>query len=427
MEGQIAAALPGPRVADVSESASLATIQRELLGSGESQLVEYFLGEHGSVVWVIGRDSVTLERLPARPVIERLARKASALMAESHDRHKRVRARLAAEALAAMVVEPIARSLTAPRLVIVPDGALAGVSFAALPLEATADAPLLIDRFEITRLPSASVGVALGRRGASPAPAGRLAVVADPVFDRHDPRVRGGSDGSAARPRSAAPAAAAVTRAMGTGELARLEATAREAQAIASFTEPDQRRLLLGFDAERRRVLDGALCGYRVVHFATHGLVLGRLSGLVMSQVDRRGRPVDGFLRSWEVYDLGLRADLVVLSACRTGLGHRLPGEGVMGLSRAFLASGASQVLVSLWDVGDRATAGLMERFYRGYLAQGLPPATALREAQRWVRAQPEWSAPTIGPASCSRACRAETLRAARPSAGVTRHGTGRV
>ena len=113
VEGQIAAALPGPRVADVSESASLATIQRELLGSGESQLVEYFLGEHGSVVWVIGRDSVTLERSPARPVIERLARKASALTAESHYRHKRVRGGLAAEALAAMVVEPIARSLTA--------------------------------------------------------------------------------------------------------------------------------------------------------------------------------------------------------------------------------------------------------------------------------------------------------------------------
>ena len=217
-----------------------------------------------------------------------------------------------------------------------------------------------------------------------------------------------------------------MTRAVGTGELARVEATAREAQAIASFTEPDQRRLRLGFDAERRRVLDGALSGYRVVYFATHGLVLGRLSGLVLSKVDRRGRPVDGFLRSWEVDDLGLRAHLVVLSACRTGPGAPPSGGGGHGVvarvPRVRRLPGARQP-VGRGRLVDRRAHGAVRR---GYLAQG-PPRRPRSAKSAMVRGQPEWSVPTIGPASCSRACRAETLRAARPSAGAADHGTGRV
>jgi len=397
VEGQIESTRPGGDLADLAAPVTLETVQHELLRSGEVQLVELYLGERASVAWVLGADSVSVERLPPRQEIERLARQASELMAESYDRRKRVRGRLAAEALAQVVVEPVAASLTAPHLVIIADGALTGVSFAALPLAGEDEAPLLGDRFEITRLPSASVGVALERRSPVAAPRGRLAVVADPVFEPDDPRLRGERMASVASTPSAGAATEpviSVTRAAGVGRISRLEGAGEEARAIASFVPPKARRLLLGFDADRRKILDGAVSGYRVVHFATHGLVLGKLSGLVLSQVDRQGQPIDGFLRSWEVYDLGLQADLVVLSACKTGMGHYLAGEGMMGLSRAFLAAGASQVLVSLWDVDDRATAALMERFYRAYLVDGQSPSRALHQAQEWMRAQPQWRSP---------------------------------
>lgn len=399
VEGQIDAASPSGNLGEVASPAGLATVQADLLSSGDTALVELYLGEHASVVWVVRADSMVVERLPPRRVIERLARRASALMAESHDRHKRVQARLAAEALSAEIITPILPALTAPHLAIVADGALNTVSFAALPLAANAESPLLGERFELTRLPSASVGVALRHREPIRSPRGRLAVVADPVFEPDDPRWPG-RDPSAPPRLSALRGAGepgslrSLTRAAGLDRMPRLEASGREARAIARLVAPDQRKLLLGLDADRREILHGAVSGYRVVHFATHGLVLGKLSGLVLSQVDRRGRPIDGLLRSWEVFDLGLRADLVVLSACRTGRGHYLAGEGVMGLSRAFLAAGSSQVLVSLWDVDDRATAALMERFYQAHLVDGLPFSMALRRAQDWVRSRPEWSAP---------------------------------
>jgi CHAT domain-containing protein len=110
--------------------------------------------------------------------------------------------------------------------------------------------------------------------------------------------------------------------------------------------------------------------------------------------VDRNGNPTDGFLRLHEVYDLSLAADLVVLSGCRTALGKEVKGEGLLGLTRGFLYAGASRVMASLWPVRDRATAELMRRFYRGLLQDGLPPAAALRAAQRSLRRDPRWRDP---------------------------------
>ena len=135
-------------------------------------------------------------------------------------------------------------------------------------------------------------------------------------------------------------------------------------------------------------MLSGRLAGYRLVHFATHGILDAdhpELSGLLLS---------DGFLRAHEIYRLSLPADLVVLSACRTALGREMRGEGLVGLTRGFLHAGARGVLVSLWEVEDRATAELMRRFYRGMLKEGRPPAEALRHAQAALRREPGWEAP---------------------------------
>jgi CHAT domain-containing protein len=136
---------------------------------------------------------------------------------------------------------------------------------------------------------------------------------------------------------------------------------------------------------------------YRIIHFATHGLLNSEtpgLTGIVLSLVDQTGQPVDGFLRLNGVYNLSLKADLVVLSGCKTGLGKDVKGEGLLGLTRGFMFAGTPRVVVSLWDVNDRATAELMKQFYKAMLGKGLRPAAALREAQIAMWRDRRWSAP---------------------------------
>ena len=99
----------------------------------------------------------------------------------------------------------------------------------------------------------------------------------------------------------------------------------------------------------------------------------------MLAQVDPHGRPeANGFLHLADIYELDLRADLVVLSACQSALGREVRGEGMMGMTRGFFYAGAERVLVSLWNVNDRVTVELMRRFYRGMLVEGLSPAAAL-------------------------------------------------
>src|SRR5207253_2026523 len=119
----------------------------------------------------------------------------------------------------------------------------------------------------------------------------------------------------------------------------------------------------IDFQANRATVLNGNLSQYRYVHFATHGLLDSErpgLSSLVLSMVDEKGQPQNGFLRANDIYNLKLPAELVVLSACQTGLGKDIKGEGLVGLTRGFMYAGAARVVVSLWNVNDKATADLM-------------------------------------------------------------------
>jgi CHAT domain-containing protein len=165
-----------------------------------------------------------------------------------------------------------------------------------------------------------------------------------------------------------------------------------------SLVPAASRREQLDFDANLANAINGDLAQYRIVHFATHGFLNSRhpeLSGIVLSLFDERGQEQDGFLRAHQIYDLKLPADLVVLSGCRTGLGKEIRGEGLIGLTRAFMHAGSARVLVSLWDVNDEATSELMQRFYVNLLGpQKLSPAAALRAAQMSMAAEKRWSAP---------------------------------
>lgn len=395
-----ALAASDPRLASLADPRPLDpdAIRRDLLDPG-TVLLEYALGEEASHLWVVSSAGLASHVLPPRAVIEAEARRLHGLLAGGPRRETEAATRLAAAALGRTLLAPAAADIAGRRLVIVPYGALHYVPFAALPDPAAADpvkAPPLVRGHEIVHLPSASVAPFLRRdRATAPPATGLVAVLADPVLEADDPRLPGrmaraagdGPDGDLLR----------SVGETGLERLGRLRHTRREAEAIRAAAGGGRVLAALDFDASRETATSGALGGYRIVHFATHGLANARtpaLSGIVLSMFDREGRPRDGFLRAHDLYDLDLGAELVVLSACRTALGGELRGEGLLGLVRGFMDAGAPRVVASLWDVRDEATAELMGRFYRGMLQDGMSPAAALRAAQLGMLAEPRFASP---------------------------------
>jgi CHAT domain-containing protein len=169
------------------------------------------------------------------------------------------------------------------------------------------------------------------------------------------------------------------------------------AEEVAATSGRTRVRVELDFAANRENALSAASSKVSVLHFATHALLDERrpeLSGIVLSLVGPDGRPRNGFLRLVDIYQWRIRAQLVVLSACRTALGTRLENEGQIGLVRGFFYAGASDVLATLWSVDDRATAIFMGKFYQALLRDRLSPSAALRRAQNEIRKDARWSDP---------------------------------
>lgn len=387
LEDEIRAAYPKLAAARNAQPFTAAQIQSELL-DGDTAMVEYFLGSEKSLAWVATPSTIEARELPKRATVEQAAVRLHELLSAGDQRARRHDLDAAAARLASLILAPLPLPRGARRLIIVPDGALFYVPFAALP---TPRGPL-VDRYEITMAPSASALILLRQSGARAAASASLAVFADPVFRSDDPRVRG-------RQASAARNDPDLTRSagdIGLKTLQRLPATRIEAETIASLA-PGPTRKALDFDASREAVLQEELGRYRVVHFATHALVNTQhpeLSGIVLSLVDRRGQPVDGFLRVPDLYSLRGATDLVVLSACRTAAGKQLRGEGIVGLVSGFMHGGTPRIVASYWNVKDQPTAEVMKRFYRGLFADHLPPAAALRAAQRSMRNEERWQSP---------------------------------
>ena len=216
----------------------------------------------------------------------------------------------------------------------------------------------LIVKHEIITAPSASVVAVLRQETAGRKPAEKaLAVLADPVFSADDARVA--HRRKVVQTTAAQYAASGDSVRSGAGlsaqEFVRLRFSRKEAEEIARLAPPDMTLKALDFDASRDTVLSAGVGQYRIVHFATHSLLNNQhpeLSGVVLSLVDRSGRPQNGFLRLYDIYNLRLGSDLVVLSACQTALGGEIKGEGLIGLTRGFLYAGAPRVVATL--VGDR-------------------------------------------------------------------------
>jgi CHAT domain-containing protein len=178
--------------------------------------------------------------------------------------------------------------------------------------------------------------------------------------------------------------------------LGRLVFSRQEVDSIYSQFPAAQTSKFVDFGASLPSVTSPNLSQYRIIHLATHGLLDSEhpeRSALVMSLVDRFGNSQPGFLKMGDVFNLKLPADLVVLSACETALGSDIKGEGLVGLTRAFMYAGARRIVASSWKVDDLATAELMTSFYKN-LAQGQSAPVALRAAKLGIMQKPGWSSP---------------------------------
>jgi CHAT domain-containing protein/predicted negative regulator of RcsB-dependent stress response len=434
-----------PRLATLTQPGRLrAEDIQGIIKDDDTLLLEFALGEERSYLWIVSRHAIASYELPGRSTIEELSHRTyelltarqlrvaqslpvdEATMKESDAEYWRQSA-----ALSTMLLGPASGLLGSKRLLIVSDGFLKYIPFEALPVPnqspvgtSAEGLELLFFNHEIVGLPSALTLAAIrDERPTADTVTKTVVVIADPVFERDDPRVVASGSESVARAKEEGDAlylAGALrdfTGQDGQPLIARLPSTLREAKAIMAVTPPDEGTTVIGFAATKERIVSDELRVYRIVHFATHGLLNNEspgLSGIILSLVDEQGKSRAGFLRLHDIYNMNLSADLVVLSACRTGLGRNVQGEGVVGLTSGFMYAGAKSVIASLWKVDDDATAELMSHFYAAMLKDGLPPAAALKTAKREMWKQGRWRAPFYWAAFTLQGEYKADLRAAR-------------
>ena len=388
-------------------------------------LLEYSLGDEHSFLWAVTPTSLDVYELPKREEIEARAQRVLNLLTarqqtpgEYEIQSTRITKADAdywteAAALSKTLLGPVAAQLGNKRLAVVASGALQYIPFAALPevdgqgLGSSKNQPLIVNH-EIVSLPSASL-LAVERRNLQKRGVATksLAVIADPVFEKNDPRIKQfATNMKVQTPKSqidninhnALLRAALEVDGSDSHGFSRLLYSRVEANKILStMGDRSDRFAALDFAANRKTAFSADLGKYRYIHFATHGLldeVHPELSGLVLSLINEKGQQQDGFLRLHDIYNLKLSADLVVLSACRTGLGKQIKGEGLVGLTQGFMYAGSPRVVASLWKVQDDSTAELMASFYSAILKEGKRPAAALREAQLSMSRTKAWQAP---------------------------------
>ena len=439
IENQIRTASPRYASLTSNQPLTLSDVQQKVLDD-QTVLVEYALQSDASYLWVAGRSGVNLYKLPARSNLEKLATDLRAQLIPSKLQRRIVGIDVvaaqperglgiassapedaaafvaAANALYKAAIEPAVGAIGEKRLLVVADGALNYVPFEVL-LKSSESGDFsslgyLIKSNEIIYAPSASVVAGIRQqRGKS---SGRsMLIVADPVFNSNDARARKTTPNTMANAsevrglgiQSALTDVAgqgAVTSAQSTKmeglPLARLTGTRTEAEQISKLAKSagGQADLWLDLDASEDNLDSRDIGKYRVVHIATHGLLNAerpQFTGVVLSLVGNKNQ--DGFLRTDEIFNLRLGSPLVMLSACETGLGKEKRGEGVMGLTRAFMYAGAPTVGVTLWSVADKSTADLMTDFYRRLLAaDDTSPSGALRQAQLTMITAKKYSAP---------------------------------
>ncbi|WP_146034030.1 CHAT domain-containing protein, partial [Nostoc cycadae] len=387
------AALTQPQIPSVPE------IQQQILDD-DTLLLQYSLGEERSYLWLVSKTSISSYELPKRADIETLVKQFNYLLkirsySLSNDREIGAESGLGAfrssdvvAKLSQILLQPVADKLGNKRLLVVGDGALQYLPFAALPQPETVGKKIqpLIAKHEIISLPSASTLAIIRREHKNRKIAPKtLAILADPVFSKDDDRLK------SIVMQNVPPATNSKF------SFDRLPFTRQEAEAILALIPKPQTLQALDFAANRAFVTSPQLSDYRIIHLATHGIFDTEnptSSGIVLSLFDEKGKLENGFLRLQDIFNLKLPAELIVLSACQTGLSKEIKGEGLVGLTRGFMYAGSPRVLVSLWNVDDEATSELMQKFYTKILKQKLTPAVALRSAQLELWQEQDYSRP---------------------------------
>jgi CHAT domain-containing protein/Tfp pilus assembly protein PilF len=402
IQSQVRTASPRYAALTQPQPLTLSEIQKQILDEN-TILLQYSLGEVRSYLWVVTSTGLTSYELPKRADIETAATAFRTAIISKYDKYIPQKVAVASANLAQLILQPAAAQLGNKRLLIVPDGVLHYTPFPALTLAQTdgqnTNVPLIVEH-EIITLPSASTLAILRQNYADRKPPSQtLAILADPVFSPTDERVKGQL--TPATTEQLESNNLGLNRSLRASDRGwppeRLRFTRQEAQTILSLVPSDSSSQKIDFSASRTTATDGSLANYQIVHFATHGIANNKnpeLSGIVMSMVDDKGNLVNGFLRLTDIFNLKLAANLVVLSACQSGMGQNIKGEGMVGLTRGFMYAGAQRVAVSLWNVDDEGTSVLMQKFYQKMLQQKLAPAAALRAAQIEMMQQEKWKSP---------------------------------
>ncbi len=369
-----------PKFADLSEGKTISVNEIQDLLDDKTVLVEYKLGKKRSFVWLVTKDSIDIYKLPPRKVIEKKAKEFYESVV-ANKRNAKVETDKLSKHLREVLFGHFADELSGKRIAVVADGILQYLPFSALQ---DAESNYLADTNEVIILPSASVLAQIRNNSTELKQNGKtVAIFADPVFDKEDFRISKNSNNKSANQNLELNR---VLRDFRFGEtLPRLLASRLEARNISKLLSKNKVSVQLGFQANLENIRTANLSDYRILHFATHGLLNTahpELSGLVFSLYDKNGKSQDGFLSLNDIYNLNLSSDMVVLSACQTALGKDVRGEGLIGLSRGFLYAGSKRIVASLWKVDDSATAEFMKRFYKNHLQKGMPASKALRQTK---------------------------------------------
>jgi CHAT domain-containing protein len=342
-------------------------------------LVEFFLGEDRSFVWLFTHGEVYFQLLPARKEIEKAVRPYLDVLASAPNplniERDLAKLRKQSESLFAALFGQLSSKIEpGQRLIVVPDGLLHYLPFEAL----SYNGRYLVEDHELSYNPSASM-LSLWQGSGIEVDEGtkmELFGIGNPVFKPESKAIVGKGSRNSLSNKARQGLASRAFR------LAPLPRTQDEIQYIANLFPSDRRRVFLGMESTEEAVKREPLRRYRRLHFATHSLIDEKSplrSAVILGTGDNTEE--DGFLEVSEISRLNLDCDLVVVSACQTGRGQLLSGEGIMGLSRAFLYAGARSVVVSLWNISDISTSQMMKGFYQ-HLVSGIGNAAALRKAK---------------------------------------------
>lgn len=385
----------------------LADFQVNVLKNDEV-LLEYFLGKEESYLWLVGKNEFSAYVLPPKDQIEAkvgtLRELLDARKPSEGEKFQDHQARVAeadarfsplAHELSDTILGQVADKLQGKRLIIVPDGKLHYLPISAIPLPNSASNDPILLTNEVVYQPSAQTYSLLKtlRQNNRNQNTKDILVFADPVFNRDDVRLSGVIVAENTENKHDL----SLRFVESLNSLRRLPASGTEAKSIQEVIGGSGIDSLSGFSATRERLMGAQLSDYKVLHFATHGFVdidRPELSSIVLSRYNESGQQIDESVRMQDIYAMKLNADLVVLSACETGTGKEVKGEGIMGLNTAFLQAGARSVIASLWPVEDNATNLMMREFYDGMGNRGITPSAALRNAQLKLYKDPQFRSP---------------------------------